>query len=338
MYKKASELPISIYFMLEGIDNSIIADFPGKYDSDSCDFEDLSGDLVYKYFTLACDHLMPLLEGVKFNSLSIGIDVLGFGPGQAGYYHTLSDNESGYYGFSVSPELLSEYLKDYWEEDYQLPAHYAHMWEHELIHLLDHSQLKEILFNESSTDRRELFIHYLLKFRNEGIANIFELCHGRLITPEIESAVEKFKEIIIKVEELDWENHIDFPVLKNQLLSNSLCYSIGPWMVLNAICLSEDEIISQKALDWKTRIENKEVIPDAEIMEMIELGIQISNDDFLDSLTAMGKKGIQFIPSETFYVLTERISRIKDKRTIPMDDEKYNGYLEKIIGLFERIG
>lgn len=292
MYKKASELPISIYFMLEDFGNEITDEFPGKYDSDECDFKDLSIELVYTHFTHAFDHMMPLFEGMKFISISIGIDVLGFGPGQAGYYHTSSDNETGYYGFSVSPDLLSEYLHAYWEESYQLSDNYVYMWEHELIHLLDHNQLNYILFNDRSSDRRELLIQYLMKFCNEGIANIFELCQGRLNTRDMNSAVDKFKTLLGKIDELEWENQKDFPVLRNQLLNHSMCYSIGPWMVLNALCLSEDEIVSQKANDWKIRIENKEVISDAEIMELIKLSIQLSNGNFLDRLIAMGKTGI----------------------------------------------
>ena len=167
------ELPVQAYVQCEDWDWEDIKDFPGADEDYLVEFEAEVIRLVESYFRQACARLWPLIREKHFRSVSIGVDMIGLERGLAGYYHIASREGPGDYGFSVSDKVIKEYLKARYDQNYLPDSRIRHTWEHEVIHMTDHRFLTEYKFNIQSTDVREFLIHFLLSFRNEGIAELW---------------------------------------------------------------------------------------------------------------------------------------------------------------------
>lgn len=290
------ELPISVYFQLEDFGWDEVKDLPGADEDFLCDFEDIACRLVEEHFRKACENLAPFLEKIKFNSISIGIDVIGIGSGIASYYHEMSDAEKGNYGFHISAEVLAEYLKKHYDSSYEIRPVTNYTWEHELIHLLDHKNLTEFRYANRSTDVREFLVHYLLSFRNEGIADLYHFLLNDRPVKSKEEARSKFLEDISRVESYDWENNDTIKENEWKLMQTYLFYSVGPWMILHILSCPEYKNMTPLAREVFNIIENEQEVDKYTKSEIIKHSILISNEDFIQFLSEPGLDGKCFIP------------------------------------------
>ena len=159
------------------------------------------------------------------------------------------------------------------------------LWEHELIHLLDHWQIIESNgFFNSSLPQNNLQ-YYLLKYRSEGLANLFDLLDGKLKTIQSrEEAKEKFQnnldQVQAKILSLTQTSRED----RIELYSGYDFYEIGPWIMLDLV----DEILSVSELpdaeDLEEKLSQGVSIPDETKLEILKMAFYIDNDWFLSRL------------------------------------------------------
>jgi len=189
------------------------------------------------FFRDAMNRLWPLLKDHHFKSMNIGIDYANLENSSSslcGYEYKYSRPSKGVYHFTVSPILLNRYALFVNQQKDILPD--FGIWEHELIHLLDHWEiLKASSFANSDIPINNLQ-YYLLKYREEGIANLFDLLEGKIKgVKSIKEAKEKFHRNHAKTKErlqnLDKTNS----QVREDIYSGYDFYEVGPWLILDML-------------------------------------------------------------------------------------------------------
>jgi hypothetical protein len=133
-------------------------------------------NLTENLFRKALERIWPLLNELHFNSLNIGIDYANHrnsGNSLAGYEYKYSNPSKGNYHFTVDYILLNRYAAFINQKIDTLPN--LGIWEHELIHLLDHWEIVKASSLSYSDNPINNLHYYTLKYREEGIANLFDL-------------------------------------------------------------------------------------------------------------------------------------------------------------------
>jgi len=291
----ADELPIDAYFRFEDYTWDDICHLPGVSRDEIGEWDCIARKVVEDRFRDACRNLWPLIEGLNFRSVSIGIDLLGMEPGAAGYYHNDSIAEKGVYGFYVSAEVFEAYLKSHFGKNYELSPHKRYMWEHELIHLCDHKSITEFRYSSLSTDIREFLIHYLLSFRNEGIANLYFAMQGHNDVQDPETARQIFLCGIQNFEAARWEDESIIRQKEQEVMTTHDFYSVGPWLILHALSCADCQITTPLAGSVAGRIIAGEAVAYDDIMEVISHALKITNGDFIRCLTKPGLDDKPFI-------------------------------------------
>ena len=133
----------------------------------------------------------------------------------------------------------------------------------------------------NSTSPYENFKYYLIKYREEGIADLYSVLNGNKDFINIEEAINQFKESAIKQ-----KNEIDFTVpttdkTKDKLFDGNDFYTYGPWLILE-ILRDIDEIFEEDTiLKIIEKLEKKEPIDSESINEVIRRAVKISPKEFL---------------------------------------------------------
>ena len=249
------------------------------------------------HFKNSIKNMWPLLSKIQFHSLQIAIDLLGVLTKQkntsASYLHDKSSQIEGVYTFSLDRNLLHSYLQAK-ANNTALDNHDQSVWEHELIHLLDHEEiLKGTLYGLSDAPS-ENFKFYFLKFREEGIANLHYVLNGNLKIKNLDTAIKNF--ILFATEK---KAKIDFSKPTNEaivveLLSGFEYYNIGPWIILDLL-RDQWENIHYEMIDYCIKnLENNQQIEKETILEMIKLGLQLDSLTYLKMVEKYFDKG--FMP------------------------------------------
>jgi hypothetical protein len=328
----ADNLPIDIYFRPRNYTWDEMCDLPGANKDCIIDWDYEVRTIVKGRFRDACRNLWPLIEGLNFRSITIVLDLIGMEHGDIGYYPYDSSEEKGSYVFYASYDFLEAYLRNHFEESYEL----RYIWEHELIHLCDHRNITEFKYYNLSTDVREFLIHYLLSFRNEGLADLYftMLGHNDIMGPE--TARQKFLAGIRKFEAVRWEDESIIKQKEYEFMSENGFYDLGPWMVLHVLSCPGYKGYTSQAASVAGHISSGEPVANEVMLEILSKSIRITNDDFAGYLSEPGLDGKPFIEKEILDQLAARIGKIRHKRTIPEDDEAYNRENSLLIGFFER--
>ena len=334
---KAEDLPVYAYFQLEDYGWDDVKELPGADEDNLCDWDAMVCRVVEGHFREACKNLWPLIEGKHFTGISLGIDLIGMVGGMASYYHDHSKEDTGSYGFAVSYDVLKEYLTANLDSNHVVSQHVQFMWEHEVIHMGDHRNLTEFRFNLRSTDVREFLIHYLLSYRNEGIADLWFYMNGHGSVKDPEVARQKFREDIHRFESMPWEEESVLKKNEYESMATYLFYSVGPWMVLHALSCSHNEGISSLARSIAGRIIRDEAIPREDMIGLIMEAVKISNEDFIMSLTKPGLDGKPFIETGIIEQLAHRLGKISHKREIHPEDEEYNRVNDNLMKFYNKI-
>lgn len=241
-------------------------------------------ELAETHFKTSVNIMWPLLSEANIYSMQVAIDLSGMlsrsGTSLAGYLYDRSNQIKGKYVFQLDLNLLVTYLKKN-EKNEPLDFHDKSVWEHELIHLLDHKYITSAHLYGNSASPFENFKYYLIKYREEGIADLYYVLHGHTTINNIQEAIEQFKSSAIKR-----KSEIDFTIpssdkTKDELFKGNDFYKYGPWLILEI--LRENEIIFEedKILNVINKLENKETIPLESIFEVIKKALNISPREFL---------------------------------------------------------
>ena len=95
-------------------------------------------------FREALAFLWPLVGSLEIQSLQICVDITGvmLSTNAAGsYFYGRSDAQKGQYVFIASRQLVFKYLKSIQDGDQALSQHLKELWQHEIIHMLDHNNI-----------------------------------------------------------------------------------------------------------------------------------------------------------------------------------------------------
>jgi hypothetical protein len=247
-------------------------------------YENLEAD-AKKRLMKAMVTLWPLLKDHHFKYVQIAIDVFGIMLSKnsiAGYNHEDSDPEKGRYIFILSRSLLWKYLA-YKSDGKPLDFHDDHTWEHELIHLLDHKEsLKGSLF-QSSFEPRDILRSSILKFRSEGIADLFYLLHGHhKSVGSIEEARKTFKNLLSGWMERHMSKVKVSEEIKVGIELTQLHYTAGPWLILDMLRTFEGHSHREIIEVCLKTISRREAVDQDTILKVIETALRINSQSFLD--------------------------------------------------------
>lgn len=255
---------------------------PSYYHEANIDlFEKIEG-LTVKVFTNALLRMWPLLEDHYIQSINIGIDYSNYSGSSstlAGYHYQYSKPSKGKYYFSVDRNLLIRYATFVNQNINKLPN--LGIWEHELVHLLDQWELvKASAFAHSDLPANNLY-YYLLKYREEGIANLFDLMDGKIDElKSIKDAYALFQNQFLKIKEklkgVDNTNSN----FRSEIYSGYEFYSAGPWIILDM--LREIPMVTDKYdIDMlEKKIVSKENIDDSIKLEIMKHAFHVDTEWF----------------------------------------------------------
>jgi hypothetical protein len=253
--------------------------------------------LTEVHFKKSINNMWPLLSKIQFHSLQIAIDISGVLTKQkntsATYLHDKSSQIEGKYTFRLDRNLLHSYLQAK-ANNTALDNYDLSVWEHELIHLLDHEEiLKGTLYGLSDAPS-ENFKYFFLKFRQEGIANLHYVLNGNLKIKNLDTAIKDF--ILFATEK---KTKLDFSKPTNEgivveLLSGFEYYNIGSWIILDLLRDQWENIHYEMLNDCIANLENNQPIEKETILEIIKLGLQLDSMTYLKMAEKYFEKG--FMP------------------------------------------
>jgi hypothetical protein len=241
-------------------------------------------EITEKHFKKSVENMWPILADINLNSMQVAIDILGMigysKTALAGYMYGLSDQLKGDYVFKLDLNLLVRYLKKN-ENKEPLDFHDISVWDHELIHLLDHKAISVATLYHKSQSPFENFKYYIIKYREEGIADLYYVLNGHTKIKNINEAIDKFKEASI-----NRKKGIDFTSPSNDKSRDALFegldfYLIGPWLILEMLrdmYINWDDDIIEKCIE---SISKNEAVPLETIQIVIKRAIEIQPDEFL---------------------------------------------------------
>ncbi len=313
------DLPVSVYFMTdpEDLEYEIIEDFPGNYDEEDPDgkcFFNTSEEVIHAHFIEACENMAPFLKDRHFSSLTVGIDILGILSGDASYFSDRSSSLDGKYLFKASRGLLYTYLKNYWEPDFDLSSYDRYIWEHEIVHMLDHENIVNDKFSYES-GLRKYWIKHLLSYRNEGVADLLYTLKGFNTINSMSDAFRKFQEDRRAFLEINWELTGYLNSWEKQIQNASHIYSVGPWMILHALSLSGDKYVKDLVTSAISQVSNGEVVSEQTIFELLRYALELNCNQFISCLTKPGKFGNAFLDSSLINELNQLLIQNQPKKT-----------------------
>lgn len=253
--------------------------------------------LTEQYFKESVSNMWPLLTDVYINSMQVVIDISGIlgstNTSLAGYLYKRSNQQKGIYVFQLDLSLLSAYLKKE-EKNELLDFNEKSTWDHELIHLIDHNAIIASHLYMLSSSPYENFKYYLIKYREEGIADLYLVLNGYTDIKKSQEAIELFKKAVI-----NRKNEIDFSVAstdesRTELYKGNDFYKYGPWLILEILRELETFWDENKIAKCIEAITKNEAAPLETILEVIKRAIEIEPDKFLHHIEKYFEKN--FIP------------------------------------------
>jgi hypothetical protein len=237
-------------------------------------------------FRVALKNIWPLLDSYIVNSIQIAIDITGnlFTDSKvlASYNFEDSSPQKGNYIFNLAPRYLAKLLKKS-ENNADVDIKYNTIWEHELIHLIDHWQsVKSSVYCDSDVSSI-YFNFYLSQYRTEGIAELYYLLKGGIQdVKSMAQAKEKFQNNIYTIRKLV----SDMPILskndKDKLFKTYDFYELGPWIILDVLITFEGGCHEKLIADVIEQVEAGKSIEHDVILEVIKIALRIKLNEFIN--------------------------------------------------------
>jgi hypothetical protein len=253
--------------------------------------------LTEGHFKKSINNMWPLLEKIQFRYIQIQIDIAGYlsksKNGSAAYLPDRSNQICGEYTFRLDRNLLHSYLEQQ-EKNTELDKHDQSVWEHELIHLLDHEEILKGTLYGLSDSPAENFKYFFLKFRQEGIANLHYVLNGNTKIDNLDTAIKEFVRFTTeKKAKLDFSKPTNEAIV-DELLSGFEYYNIGPWIILDLLRDQWENIHYEMIHDCITNLEKNQPIEKETILEIIKLGLKLDAMTYLKMTEKYFDKG--FMP------------------------------------------
>lgn len=243
--------------------------------------ENFTADLFKK----AIERMWPLLKDYYFQKICISIDYANYKSSSslAGYEYKNSNPGKGKYYFSLDQVLLQKYSAFINQKIESLPE--TNIWEHELIHMIDHWEILKASFLVNSDLPLNNLHYYALKYREEGIANLMDLLDGKI---KGINSIDRAKEVFaanyarVKAELANYERTDE--KIRSEIFSGYDFYEVGPWIMLDLL----DEIFSLSdkicVKDLERKISNGESLSEELKLEIIREAFHFDTNFFLSRL------------------------------------------------------
>jgi len=237
-------------------------------------------------FRVALKNIWPLLDSYIINSIQIAVDITGnlFTDSRvlAAYNFEDSRPQKGNYIFNLAPLYLMRLLKKV-DNNAEVDMKYNTIWEHELIHLLDHWQcVKSSVYNDSDVSSI-YFNFYLSQYRTEGIAELYYLLKGG--TQDVKTmaqAKEKFQTNVYSIRKLVSDKPILSKNDKDKLFKTYDFYELGPWIVLDVLNTFEGGFHTELVSSIVKQVEEGKAIEHDKILEIIKIALRIKLNEFIN--------------------------------------------------------
>lgn len=258
---------------------------PSYYHEDNVALYERIEEYTTGRFRSALERMWPILDGIYIKQIQIAIDYTNFknSSALAGYDHHRSIPAKGIYVFHLDQSLLNRYLHDLNGNE---QAHLdMNLWEHELVHLLDHWQsVKASAFYGSDIPQNNLE-YYLLKYRSEGLANLFDLLDGKIRkfqsrTEAKEKFATNYRHIQSKVQAL--EKTTD--EIRSEMYGGYDFYEVGPWVMLDMVGEILEAADLEPVEDLEKQIAQGIAIPDETKLKVLKMAFIVDNEWFLGNL------------------------------------------------------
>jgi len=243
--------------------------------------------IAVECFNKALTNMWPLLHNYLINSIHITVDATGMlcnsSSTLAGYNFVDSTPPKGNYRFDLSPNYLQKLLVSSANGE-KLGLKYNTIWEHEIIHLLDHYEsLKASVYAETNV-AADYFKYYLLGFRIEGVAELYFLLKGgREDIKTMSEAKDKFEKNLANIKKYISENPIVTFKDKNEVYKSYDFYEVGPWIILDFLRTFEGDFHEEMINGIIEKVESGEEIEHKVILEVLKIALRIKTEIFLDT-------------------------------------------------------
>ena len=275
-------------------------------------FEEIIIDMVKKNFLEGCQYMMPLLETIQINSIQVNLDISSqFSSTLASYCSGKSDAVAGKYVFKASSSLIGDYLLNSIVPEIPLNPKSSLVWQHELIHMMDHSNISEPNYKNGRPDMTEVLVHLILSFRIEGVAELIYFMTNYSKYRSIKAARTLFLKKIRLYRNLPWEKPQFAKNARGMASGDRDVYTIGAWMVLHVLgCEAYGHKIDE-AVQVTLKIKKRQEMTYDEMINIIRHALEMDNYSFIECLTKPGPDGKPFVRYEDLYDLAKAVERAK---------------------------
>lgn len=241
-------------------------------------------EIAVERFNAALKNVWPLLDSLLINNLSITIDVTGDISGSsslAAYVFADSNPQKGNYYFNLAPSYLHKLLVTS-NNGEELDLKYHTIWEHEIIHLIDHRSIEKSSVFRHSNLAIDCLRCYIVNYRDEGIPELYYLLKGG--SPEIKNvqmALEKFK-VCLDTAKQKCSSSLEMTHKeKEAVLKTYDFYELGPWIVLDVLKKLEGGYHEEFITSVIEQVEAGKVIDHEVILQVLEIALRIKPDEFI---------------------------------------------------------
>jgi hypothetical protein len=265
---------------IPGFDDTDDADGLGvAFNENNLALYDSIAQLTMQKVEAAFGNLSVLFNEHIIKDIFVRIDLYGLSGSDtalAGYNYNASRPHAGAYQFTADKLLLEKYILN---EQFNSSDKFCYTWEHEFLHMLDYRLLeKTAVFRESKLDDDQ-FKCYLLKYREEGFAELYYLLHGNYDTiNSVEQAQNKFLSLVNKVNDFRAE-HL---VVPRGVYDCYDFYSVGPWLLLDMLRYFEGMFHQEMIDEAIETIKQKKAVDKEKIFEIITIALRIDVRFFLE--------------------------------------------------------
>jgi hypothetical protein len=256
---------------------------------DTCSFREIFEDSCIQKIKKALKNVDFFLKDIKINSLKIEIDLRESLNYIAAYNHAGADISNGNFTFVLSRDVFFNYLNP----AYKLPLNCRYLWEHELMHLIDHNNIITRAFTPVS-GIGSFWINFLFMYRTEGVAELYAFLNGVKKLKNRDEAMKAFRTELASLNGISWHAAHGEQLYMNMIFRTNSFYDIGPWMVLHTLtcsCEHNSNWIDSTLDEVNTYGKASRLMTFWIIRKALKLG----NEQFIKELFNPGQDGQSFL-------------------------------------------
>jgi len=311
-YTSAEEIPIIAKFFMGEVDS--LTKLPGKYENVET-FEKYSCAAVEIKFEMACNDLLPLLQGIPIMVMGI---YLSMDEGSVGAYYMFEESEvaEGRYFFQVPYPFIRHCLNQFWDEEEDYPSEINYVPHHEIIHMLDDREVKRFQQFYDCTDSRQFLVSYFSHFRKEGLAALYGfLKHSK--RGSWEEARRGLNTDFTDLMMHNWNDPLAFEAMESKIFTR-VAYRSGPWMILHALYVSTEDDQKERMVNVFLDLQLGTEISHDDILFLIKRGLDLDLESFVNALGKSNWTGNSMIDSEVLQHFAKKIYDINRSKEFPI--------------------